>query len=448
MFHQGLWATQYDFHALLILVERDKPYPTNTRAYVSHLIRDIIRGDLLGKTPSRATPAQTSRSPEPPPADGLGQRRRSYIGNSARPPPPRSRERPQLHIQISHRSPSLSGEPIKILDAEPVLVLHGSRKNSVQPQGQHEGIGIGGKVKANMCVSGMQTGSTAEGSSNSGSFVRFNDAISQEREQLIQYNKLCIAVFLTAVDYAKNKAVAPTTHEYYKFVKLIGKGAFGKVTLGIHKLTGKYVAIKSIDKECLKDEFSKKKVLREIYILKKLRHVNIIRLLEVFETPRHVLIVMEYAENGDLLHSVKQKKRLPEDQAASIFRQVVYGLAHIHSRNVLHRDVKLDNILLDSEGGVKICDFGVSKIIDKTAVIYDQCGTPAYIAPEIISDVGYKGFYVDHWSLGVLLYAMLCGTVPFKATNMEALHEMVKKGKFTFVADISPGNSSHATFTA
>lgn len=185
----------------------------------------------------------------------------------------------------------------------------------------------------------------------------------------------------------KNKEIPETTLEHYKFVKLIGKGAFGKVSLGIHKLTGKYVAIKTIDKEHLKDEFSKRKVLREIYILKKIKHVNVIRLLEVFESPKQVLMVMEYAGGGDLLHYVKQKKYLSEEEARPIFRQIVYGLAHIHSRNVLHRDIKLDNILLDSDGGVKICDFGVSKIIDKHKIINDQCGTPAYIAPEIITNL-------------------------------------------------------------
>ena len=239
------------------------------------------------------------------------------------------------------------------------------------------------------------------------------------------------------LDYKKHNEIPETTMNHYKFVRLIGKGAFGKVTLGIHKLTGKYVAIKTIDKEHLKDEFSKRKVLREIYILKKIRHVNVIRLLEVFESPKEVLMVMEYAGGGDLLHYVKQKKHLPEAEAKSIFRQVVYGLAHIHSRNVLHRDIKLDNILLDSEGGVKICDFGVSKIVDKHKVINDQCGTPAYIAPEIITNIGYKGFYVDHWSLGILLYAMLCGTVPFKASNMTELHELIKEGTFTYPIELS-----------
>lgn len=130
-----------------------------------------------------------------------------------------------------------------------------------------------------------------------------NNEIMQDREKLIKYNRAYIK---------KNKKVPTTTLDFYKFVKvrihfisnslqLIGKGAFGKVTLGIHKLTGKYVAIKAIDKNYMKDEFSKKKVFQEVFILKKIRHSNIIRLLEVFESPKHFLMVMEYAGGGDLL---------------------------------------------------------------------------------------------------------------------------------------------------
>ena len=163
----------------------------------------------------------------------------------------------------------------------------------------------------------------------------------------------------------KNNELPPTSLDFYKFVKLIGKGAFGKVTLGIQKLTGKYVAIKTIDKQYMKDEFSRRKVLQEVYILKKIRHSNIIRLLEVFESPKHFLMVMEYAGGGDLLQFVKRRGRIKESDAKFIFKQIVYGLAHIHCRSVIHRDVKLDNILLDCESGVKICDFGVSKIIKK-----------------------------------------------------------------------------------
>jgi serine/threonine protein kinase len=104
---------------------------------------------------------------------------------------------------------------------------------------------------------------------------------------------------------------------------------------------------------------------------------------------------------------VKERKRLEEHNAKYMFKQIVYGLAHCHCRSVLHRDIKLDNILMDQEGGIKLCDFGVSRLVQKGQMIQEQCGTPAYLAPEIIADEGYEGFYVDIWSLGVLLYTML-----------------------------------------
>lgn len=122
----------------------------------------------------------------------------------------------------------------------------------------------------------------------------FNDDIGmlEDREKLIKYIK----------SYTMKRLEAPeTTLEYYKFVKLIGKGAFGKVTLGIHKLTGKQVAIKTVDKSLMKDEYQRNKVLQEVHLLKKVRHSNVIRLLEVFESPKHLLMVMEYAGGGDLL---------------------------------------------------------------------------------------------------------------------------------------------------
>jgi serine/threonine protein kinase len=118
-----------------------------------------------------------------------------------------------------------------------------------------------------------------------------------------------------------------------------------------------------VDKALMKDEYSKRKLLQEVYLLKKVRHTNVIRLLEVFESPNHLLMVMEYAGDGDLLQYVKKKKRLGESEARGIFRQVVYGLAHCHCRSVLHRDIKLDNILIDNNGVVKICDFGVSRVV-------------------------------------------------------------------------------------
>jgi 5'-AMP-activated protein kinase catalytic alpha subunit len=186
----------------------------------------------------------------------------------------------------------------------------------------------------------------------------FHDDIGliDERDKLIKY-----ITHYTSM----SKEVPITTLDYYKFMKLIGKGAFGKVTLGIHKLSGKYVAIKTVDKSLMKDDYQRKKVLQEVHLLKKVRHTNVIRLLEVFESPKHLLMVMEYAGGGDLLQYVKKRRRLEEPEARRIFKQIVYGLAHCHCRSVLHRDIKLDNILLDSDGEIKICDFGVSRVIKK-----------------------------------------------------------------------------------
>jgi len=141
-----------------------------------------------------------------------------------------------------------------------------------------------------------------------------------------------------------------------------------------------------------------------------------VRLYESFEIDSHIVYVMEVCGGGDLLTFVRRRRKLNEDQAKFIFRQIINGLKYVHSKGVLHRDIKLDNILLTSEGDVKICDFGVSKIVqNKNLVMEDQCGTPAYIAPEVFSGKGYKGFQSDIWSAGVVLYAMLLGTVPFKA---------------------------------
>jgi len=136
----------------------------------------------------------------------------------------------------------------------------------------------------------------------------------------------------------------------------------------------------------------------------------------VFETENHLFMVMEYAGGGDLLQYITRRMKLEEREAKNIFRQVLYGVAHCHCRSVLHRDIKLDNILINAAGKVKICDFGISKVItDPEQTMSEQCGTPAYMPPEILSGNGYKGFKADIWSLGVLLYSMVFGTVPFKA---------------------------------
>jgi len=232
--------------------------------------------------------------------------------------------------------------------------------------------------------------------------------------------------------YWKEMGRAPKTEvKYYKIGKMLGKGAFGRVSLGIHKLTGKFVAVKSISKKVMTDESSKTKVLREVSIWEQLQHPSVIRLYETFESEKHLLYVEELCVGGDLLTYVRKRRKLKENVAKFVLKQILDGLYYCHSKNILHRDIKLDNILLNADGMVKICDFGVSKVVRKGERMVEQCGTPAYIAPEILRDKGYEGFAVDIWSAGVVLFAMIYGTVPFKANNMSELHKLIIKGKYT-----------------
>jgi serine/threonine protein kinase len=231
--------------------------------------------------------------------------------------------------------------------------------------------------------------------------------------------------------YIKHGIIPTTTPEFYRYGKLLGKGAFGKVILGIHALSGRQVAIKYIEKAYMKEERRKRKVFQEILAMRTVSHPNVIRLYEVFESNNHLLMVMEYARGGDLLHFVKERGRLCEDEARGLFRQVVEAVRACHARNIIHRDVKLDNVLLD-EHGVKaiLCDFGVCRTLRKGELIREHCGTPAYLAPEIIANMEYDGFYVDFWSLGVMLYAMVSGTLPFRAKTLPDLQKSILRGRY------------------
>ena len=149
------------------------------------------------------------------------------------------------------------------------------------------------------------------------------------------------------------------------------------------------------------------------------------------------MIVMEYICGGDLLSFVRKRTKLNEITAKFIFRQIIEGLQYLHSQNIVHRDIKLDNILIDLTNTVKICDFGVSRLIKKGEIMHDQCGTPAYIAPEILLNMGYEGFTVDIWSAGVVLYTMLAGVVPFKHKYLNDLHYSIIQGKYDDIENIS-----------
>ena len=236
--------------------------------------------------------------------------------------------------------------------------------------------------------------------------------------------------------YLENGCYPKTDNQFYLFGRQIGHGAFGKVNISLHVASGRLVAIKTFKKKNLKNKHARNKIKHEIDMLGKLRHPFITQILDSFETDKHIFIVMEYI-CGDLLGFIRKRGKLSEPMTKVIFKQIIEGLRYIHKKKIVHRDIKLDNILIDLTNTVKICDFGVSKKINKGDIMYDHCGTPAYIAPEIFKNRGYEGFSCDIWSAGVTLYYMLGGVQPFCADSMKDLEKIILEGKYDKLEGVS-----------
>ena len=223
--------------------------------------------------------------------------------------------------------------------------------------------------------------------------------------------------------YRNNNEYPDTNIDFYKYGRLIGQGAFGKVNLGLNVLTGRVVAIKSFNKKNLNSPNNEnmKKIIYETNLMRKLNHPNITKILEMFEDEKYILIIMEYINGGNLFSFVKKRRKLTEKISKFLFKQIILGIKNIHSKNIVHRDIKLENILIDLNNTIKICDFGIGRILSSPdELLHDQCGTPMYMAPEILlctKEKGYKGFPVDIWSAGIALYIMLSGALPFSVKN-------------------------------
>lgn len=226
--------------------------------------------------------------------------------------------------------------------------------------------------------------------------------------------------------------------DFYGFGKVLGQGSFGKVRLAWHRLAGAKVAIKSYEKAKLTEPNHWRRVQQEISLMEQLNHPNLVRMLETIDSPKRIHIVMEYAGGCNLCTHVKAKRRLPEPEARHIFVQIMAGLEYMHNNGVIHRDVKLENVLFTEEGDMKLLDFGFSVLCrDPNKKLKIFCGTPSYMAPEIVMRKEYLGRPVDVWSLGVLLYACLCGCFPFVAKTYPDLYKKIAQAQITFPDHLS-----------
>jgi len=223
---------------------------------------------------------------------------------------------------------------------------------------------------------------------------------------------------------------------HYRLGKNLGIGSFGKVRLAEHQLTGHKVAIKILNRHRIKQLDMDEKVRREIKILKLFYHPHIIRLYEVIYTPGDIYMVMEYVSGGELFDFIVSNGRLPEDKARRFFQQILSGIEYCHQHMVVHRDLKPENLLLDSDCNLRIADFGLSNVMKDGDFFKTSCGSPNYAAPEVISGKLYAGPEVDVWSMGVILYALLCGSLPFDDENIPNLFKKIKGGIYTLPGHI------------
>ena len=219
--------------------------------------------------------------------------------------------------------------------------------------------------------------------------------------------------------------------------KKIGEGTFGIVTLATHILTGEKVAIKILDKKKILEHSDKTRLEREIKILKVLHHNNIVHLYSVIQSSNSIYLIMEYISGKELSEYIILNKRLNENEACKFYQQIISGLEYLYKLRIAHRDLKPENLLLDSKKNIKIVDFGLSNMFPHNELLSTPCGSPSYASPEMISGKKYNGSLSDIWSSGIILFAMLCGYLPFENTNNEMLYKKITEGVFTIPNYIS-----------
>jgi 5'-AMP-activated protein kinase catalytic alpha subunit len=212
----------------------------------------------------------------------------------------------------------------------------------------------------------------------------------------------------------------------YLLGEALGEGAFAKVRLATQIHIKEKCAIKIVDKRLLEGTKDIQRLKKEIKILKSIRHKNIIQLFDIMESKTYLYFVMEYCKGGELFDYIVKNKRLKENEACVFFQQIINGVEYLHNQGIIHRDLKPENLLLDYKNNIKISDFGLSTFYSKNNFLQTACGTPFYAPPEMLEGLQYNGEASDIWSCGIILYAMLCGSLPFPESKEEIIVKKIK----------------------
>ncbi|XP_031400423.1 CBL-interacting serine/threonine-protein kinase 3-like isoform X2 [Punica granatum] len=220
----------------------------------------------------------------------------------------------------------------------------------------------------------------------------------------------------------------------YELGRTIGEGTFAKVKFARNSETGEPVAIKILDKEKVLKHKMAEQIKREIETMKLIKHPYVVQLHEVMGSKTKIFIVLEFVTGGELFDKIVNHGRMREDEVRRYFQQLIHAVDYCHSRGVYHRDLKPENLLLDAYGNLKISDFGLSALsqqVREDGLLHTTCGTPNYVAPEVLNDRGYDGATADLWSCGVVLFVLLAGYLPFDDSNLMNLYKKISAAEFT-----------------
>lgn len=258
-----------------------------------------------------------------------------------------------------------------------------------------------------------------------------NTKLTDEETGIININNENNIFFKKNIDYVKGSKIGK-----YKLIKTLGKGSCAKVVQAEDCETGEYVAIKIVERT--PKQLSDIRIYREALICSLFNHPHIIKLLDFFHTTEYFFLIFEYVNGQQLYDIVLKKGSLDEDEARKYFRQIISAVDYTHRNSVVHRDLKIENILIDRNDNIKLIDFGLSNFYDNDDLLGTFCGSLYFAAPELLLGTRYTGPEIDVWSLGVILYVMLVGKVPFDDENIHALQNKIKSCKFKFEKTISP----------
>ncbi|RZC53809.1 hypothetical protein C5167_012652 [Papaver somniferum] len=225
----------------------------------------------------------------------------------------------------------------------------------------------------------------------------------------------------------------------YELGRTIGEGTFAKVKFAKNTETGENVAIKVLSKTTILKHKMVDQIKREISIMKIVRHPNIVRLHEVLSSRTKIFIILEFVTGGELFDRIVHQGRISESESRQYFQQLIDAVDYCHRKGVYHRDLKPENLLLDCHGKLKVSDFGLSALPERGLLLHTTCGTPNYVAPEVLSHQGYEGSSADVWSCGVILYVIMAGYLPFDETDLPALYKKINVAEFSCPIWFSPG---------